>query len=109
MKGLFWICVVMIFVSLGAARTIELHSAAEIEAVNVTQRGDRVKVEVRLSEAVSPRVLLAENPNRLVLELPNTLVQARQQRIAVNRAGVKDLRIGLTSASPMVTRGWWWT
>jgi hypothetical protein len=104
MKGLFWICVVMIFVSLGAARTIELHSAAEIEAVNVTQRGDRVKVEVRLSEAVSPRVLLAENPNRLVLELPNTLVQARQQRIAVNRAGVKDLRIGLTSASPMVTR-----
>lgn len=82
---------------------MELHSA-EIEAVHITQRGGLVRVEVRLSEAVSPRVLLAENPSRLVLELPNTLAQAKQQHIEVNRAGVKDLRIGLTSASPMLTR-----
>src|SRR5215475_4443308 len=79
-------------------------SAASIERVRVVPNGDKLKIEVQLTGTVSPRVLIANNPDRLVLELPNTNAKARQQHIPVNQQGVKGLRIGLTSASPMITR-----
>ena len=75
-----------------------------IERVRVVPNGDKLKIEVQLSGTVSPRVLIANNPDRLVLELPNTNAKARQQHIEVNQQGVKDLRIGLTSSTPMITR-----
>src|SRR5215468_1161456 len=89
----------------GSAKDLGSHSsAASIETVRVVPNGDKLKIEVQLSESVNPRVLIANNPDRLVLELPNTNAKARQQHIPVNQQGVKDLRIGLTSASPMITR-----
>src|SRR5215468_3554329 len=89
----------------GTAKDLAAHaSAASIETVRVVPNGDKLKIEVQLSESVNPRVLIANNPDRLVLELPNTNAKARQQHIPVNQQGVKGLRIGLTSASPMITR-----
>jgi AMIN domain len=89
----------------GTAKDLGSHGpAASIELVRVVPNGDKLKIEVQLTGVVSPRVLIANNPDRLVLELPNTNAKARQQRIAVNQQGVKDLRIGLTSADPMITR-----
>jgi hypothetical protein len=101
-----WIQLPLLFllVSLSAAKDLGARSAASIEQVRVVPNGDKLKIEVQLTGAVSPRVLIANNPDRLVLELPNTNAQARQQHIAVNQQGVKDLRIGLTSADPMITR-----
>jgi hypothetical protein len=92
-----------LFVLSGAAKNLGVAPAA-IEQVRVVPSGDKLKIEVQLTGAVSPRVLIANNPDRLVLELPNTNAKARQQLIAVNQQGVKDLRIGLTSATPMITR-----
>ena len=92
------VCVVL-WVNVGAnART------AAIERVHVAQSGENLKIEVTLSDKVDPRVVIAENPNRLVLELPGTLSKSRQQHIPINMDGVKDLRIGLTSSRPMITR-----
>src|SRR5258708_34865102 len=78
--------------------------AAEIAKVDVVPAGDALKINVALTGTVLPRVLVATNPDRLVLELPNTRAAAKQQHIAVNQGDVKDLRIGLTSVAPLVTR-----
>jgi len=77
---------------------------AEISKVDVVPTGDTLKINVALTGSVLPRVLVATNPDRLVLELPNTRAAAKQQHIAVNQGDVKDLRIGLTSTAPLVTR-----
>jgi hypothetical protein len=100
-----FVLALLMVVSPGTAKNLGSNvSAASIERVRVVPNGDRLKIEVQLSGSVSPRVLIANNPDRLVLELPNTNAKARQQHIPVNQQGVKDLRIGLTSASPMITR-----
>src|SRR5882762_11841564 len=77
---------------------------AEISKVDVVPTGDTLKINVALTGSVLPRVLVATNPDRLVLELPNTRAAAKQQHIAINQGDVKDLRIGLTSTAPLVTR-----
>jgi hypothetical protein len=79
-------------------------SAAEIRKVKITRSTDKVKVEVTLTNPVVPEVTIATNPPRLVLDLPNTKTAARQRRIAVNRNGVRGVRIGLNSTNPAVTR-----
>ena len=95
---LLWLCL-----SLSLANGAVMRPAV-ISKVNVVPSGDGVKIEVMLTGEVSPRVLTATNPDRLVLELPNTLTEAKQQHVAVNRGAVKDLRIGLRSAAPLLTR-----
>jgi len=77
---------------------------AEISKVDVVPADDSLKINVALTGDVLPRVIVATNPDRLVLELPNTVAAAKQQHIAVNRGGVKGLRIGLRSAAPLLTR-----
>jgi hypothetical protein len=96
--SLLMLCAILCAAGSAAGRT------AEIERVHVARSGENLKIEVTLTEKVSPKVVIAENPDRLVLELPDTWSDARQQHIAVNMAGVKDLRIGLTSSRPMMTR-----
>ena len=92
------VCTMVCVTGRAVART------ASIERVHVAQNGEALKIEVTLTDQVSPRVMIAENPNRLVLELPGTLSKARQQHIPINMDGVKEVRIGLTSAQPMMTR-----
>src|ERR1700756_5535307 len=93
----------LLLVSLGVARNVETRRA-EIQNVKIVPNGENLKVEVTLTGSVNPSVVIAKNPDRLVLELPNTATQAKQQHIAVNRDGVKDIRIGLKSAVPLLTR-----
>ncbi|HST11173.1 MAG TPA: AMIN domain-containing protein [Terriglobales bacterium] len=104
MKRWIQLPLLCLLVSLCAAKNVGTEAPASIELVRVVPNGDKLRIEVQLTGVVNPRVLIAANPARLVLELPNTNARARQQHIAVNQQGVKDLRIGLTSADPMITR-----
>jgi AMIN domain len=93
MRILARFCVLMLIVSPGLARNTETH-AAEIQNVRVISDGDKLKVEVKLSGLVNPKVVVATNPDRLVLELPNTRTGGVRQHIPVNQDGVKGVRIG---------------
>ena len=103
MKRLLQLYLLILFVSLSAARTLE-RSVTEIQGVRVVSSGNNLKIEVKLTGSVTPRVMMAANPPRLVLDLPNTLAEARQKHISVNQGGVKGVRIGLTSSAPVITR-----
>ncbi len=78
--------------------------AAEIQNVKVAGTGGNVTIVVTLTAPVTPAVLTANNPDRLVVDFPNTTAAARQRRIAVNKSGVTQVRVGLNSAEPLVTR-----
>ena len=93
MKVLARFCVLMLIVSPGLARNTETHTA-EIQNVRVLSDGDNLRVEVKLSGLVNPKVVVATHPDRLVLELPNTMTGGVRQRIPVNQDGVKGVRIG---------------
>src|SRR6266576_912366 len=77
---------------------------AEIRQVSVGLNGDNVTIDVNLTEAVIPTVIIADNPDRLVLQLPNTAAPAKQQAVTVNQNGVKGVRVGLNQAAPPVAR-----
>jgi hypothetical protein len=53
---------------------------------------------------VIPTVIIASNPDRLVLQLPNTEAPAKQQAVTVNQNGVKGVRVGLNRAAPPIAR-----
>ena len=104
MKNLVLVCLLLFPARLVLGKPLENRSAAEIEGVRVVPNGDRTKIEIKLSEIVNPRVVIATNPDRLVLELPNTLAEARQKHISVNQVGIKGVRVGLTSTAPLMSR-----
>ena len=58
----------------------------------------------RVSDRVQPTVVTATNPDRLVLDFPNTTAGVKQQRISVNADGVRAVRFGLHSSEPAITR-----
>ena len=83
-----------------AAQTL---SPANIQKVQVVNAGPDVRIEVTLSVPVTPSVEVATNPDRLVLELPNTSSEGKQKHVAAHSPGVRGVRVGLHQADPPVT------
>lgn len=94
--------VLAVLVSCAAAQSIG-PQAAELQKVDVVREGRGIRVEVTVSRPVSPSVETAVQPDRLVLVLPNTVSDGKQQRIAVNANGVRSVRVALNSSNPPMT------
>jgi AMIN domain len=80
------------------------NSPAQIRDVGFSRSGNNIQLNVLLSARAQAKVIVAENPPRLVLELANTTTSAKQRRIEVGQDGIKTLRVGLTSGNPPVSR-----
>ncbi len=94
---------VLLFMSAVSAQA-NGQAVARIQNIHVTRDGGDLKIQVDLTNPVTPNVIVATAPDRLVLELPETTATAKQRRIAVNQNGVMRVRVGLNSADPPVTR-----
>jgi hypothetical protein len=103
MRGILQLGVPLLVMSLSLVRMAS-GAVAEIREVNVVHDGDHFRIQVTLTSPVIPSVLIATEPDRLVLQLPNTEGESRQRRIIVNRNGVSQVRVGLNSTSPPVMR-----
>ena len=97
--------VLLLLVSCAVAQSAA-PNAVNVERLRVVPDRANVRVEITLSAApgAAIAVTVAKNPNRLVLDLPNTLSNAKQQQVSVNYKGVRAVRLGLNSAHPPVTR-----
>jgi len=80
------------------------HAGAELRKLKIVHDGDKAKVELTLSKPVVPSVTTLNTPDRLVLDLPNTTVNSGQRHIPVNLNGLLDVRVGLKTNHPPVTR-----
>jgi type IV pilus assembly protein PilQ len=81
----------------GAGADAPQHAA--LQKVNVMRTADGVSVEIRAHGTVKPRLSTLDNPARIVVDLPNTVVATAQGLISVNGDGVKDVRLGMDGRS----------
>jgi Tfp pilus assembly protein PilP len=75
----------------------------QLQKVNVVQAGDSIQIEISSSEAVTPKVEKLKSPDRVLVELPETVVASSQNKISVGAGGVKGVRIGMDGKNPPTT------
>ena len=76
---------------------------ATLQDVVVARDGANLRVEIILSSPVQASVITANHPDRLVLQLPNTIYPTKPHTIDVNWTGVQRVRTALHSANPPTT------
>jgi AMIN domain len=79
-------------------------SVQDLRVVRDTSNNLRVEITLSAPLGSTPSATAATSPNRVVLDLPNTLSDGKQQQLAVNYKGVRRVRLGLNSATPPITR-----
>lgn len=77
---------------------------ATVQKVTVAREGTDVRVEITLSAPVTPSVDTAVKPNRILLDLPETIPGTSPKAVPVNDNGVRQVRTGQHSTLPLVTR-----
>ena len=75
----------------------------QLQHVNVVSGADSVQIEISSTQAVTPRVSKLSSPDRVVVELPETVIASSKNKIAVGSAGVKGVRIGMDGKTPPTT------
>jgi len=97
---------VTMFVSL--LLTVVVAAAAQtpsqLDRVNVIRDTDTIRVEMKATGAVAPKLSTLDSPARVVVDLPGTMMATGQKNIAVGAQGVKGVRIGTDGHTHPTTR-----
>jgi hypothetical protein len=75
-----------------------------VRSVKVLGSKDTVEVEVEASARIVPETQVLTGPDRLVVDFPNALPGNLIRNQSIDRADVKDVRVGLFQSKPPVTR-----
>lgn len=75
----------------------------QLQRVNVVPGGNDIQIEISSSSAVTPKLTKLSSPERLLVELPGTVVATSQNKIPVGSGGVKGVRIGMDGKTPPTT------
>lgn len=75
-----------------------------IRRIAVTGGGHDLEVEITVSEPITPQTQTVTGPDRLVVDFPEALPSAELHKVFVNRGNLRDVRVGLFSSNPLVTR-----
>jgi hypothetical protein len=77
--------------------------AAVVEKISVVGENP-FRLQIHTSASLVPLVQMVSTPERLVIDLPNSVPGTALRRLAVNRGEVISVRAGLYSKTPPVTR-----
>jgi AMIN domain len=75
----------------------------QLQRVNVVPGSDSVQIEISSTQSVTPRLSKLSSPDRVLVELPETVIASSQIKIPVGSAGVKGVRIGMDGKTPPTT------
>ena len=75
----------------------------QLKRVNVVPGADSVQIEISSTQPVTPRLSKLKSPDRVLVELPETVIASSQSKISVGSAGVKGVRIGMDGKTPPTT------
>jgi Tfp pilus assembly protein PilP len=75
----------------------------QLQRVKVVPEADSVQIEISSSQSVTPRLSKLNSPDRVVVELPETVMASSQSKISVGSDGVKGVRIGMDGKTPPTT------
>jgi type IV pilus assembly protein PilQ len=76
----------------------------QLDRIHVVRSADDIRVEITSHGALTPKLSSLDSPARVVVDLPETIMATGQNRIAVDAAGVKDVRIGMDGHAHPTTR-----
>jgi len=79
-------------------------SVNRIREISVSRDQQSVSVEIDGSAPITAKTMKLKSPERLVLDIPNSVLQGRAREIAVNRDQVKSVRVAHYQDAPPVTR-----
>ena len=77
---------------------------ATLQSVNVVRTGDGVNLEINALGEVKPHLSTMENPARVLVDLPNTVIASSPRLIDVYSDGVKAVRLGTDGQASPNTR-----
>lgn len=94
------------FLAVAASTCVVASSVAQVSVRSVRVLGtkDIVEVEVQASDRIVPETQVLSGPDRLVVDFPNAVPGAQLRNQSIDRADVKNLRVGLFQSKPPVTR-----
>lgn len=75
-----------------------------VRSVKVLGAKDAVEIEVEASDRITPQTRVLTDPDRLVVDFPNSVPGAQLRSQSVGRGQVIAVRVGLFQAKPPVTR-----
>ena len=75
----------------------------QLKRVNVIPGADSVQIEITSAQPVTPKLSRLKSPDRVLVELPETVLASSQSKIPVGSAGVKGVRIGMDGKTPPTT------
>lgn len=78
--------------------------AATVQNIAVAREGTDLRVEVTLSAPVKPTVDTALHPDRILLDLPETICTDKTKKVDVHSNGVIRIRTSQHSTRPLRTR-----
>jgi len=103
MAALKNLCGIFALAWLAATAGAQAARVAGVSRVSVVSQ-DPIQLQIQTSQAVVPQAQMISGPDRLVIDIPNTVPGASLRGIAVNRGEVKSVRVSLFSTAPPVTR-----
>lgn len=75
-----------------------------LQDIQVAQSSEGTQVEIVANAPLAPKAMKLRGPDRLVIDLPNTVATRNSRQIAVNAADVRSVRMGRFKTEPPVTR-----
>ena len=88
----------------GVQRVQAGQQAATVRHIAVTGDDHDLHVKITASKPVTPRTEFLTDPDRLIVDLPEARPDAGLQKIPIHRGKLRDVRVGLLSANPPITR-----
>src|SRR5579864_6286656 len=92
----------MMLLSCAAAQNSAV--TAKVQNLTVVRQGSGLRVEITLSAPVKPSIETASNPDRILLDLPDTICNDNIKTVTVQANGLKRVRTGQHSTNPVITR-----
>lgn len=77
---------------------------ATLQDIQVARGSEGTEVEIVANAPLMPKAMKLRGPDRLVIDLPNTVATRNSRQIAVNAADVRSVRMGRYQTEPPVTR-----
>src|SRR3981081_2261962 len=94
--------VLMLLLSCALAQ--DTAGAATVQSVKVIREGAYLRLEVTLSSPVKPSVETAIQPDRILLDLPDTICTEKTKQVEIHANGVRRVRTAQYSHTPLGAR-----
>lgn len=79
-------------------------SLTRVSGISVVQAKDGLNIEIAGSGPMTARTMKLTGPDRVVVDIPNSVLEGRPRDIVVNSNGVKAVRAARYQAAPPATR-----